>query len=89
MQCVLVYLHVEVKVIMDDDVCHDRQCWASVNGEYVGDVLEGGRVDATNLNRFRAASVDAVGSLHFSKYEAHDLSLTSKSRAAAASAGGA
>ena len=32
---------------MDDDVCHDGRCWASVNGEYVGDVLEGGRVDAT------------------------------------------
>ena len=32
---------------MDDDVCHDRRCWASLAGEYVGDVLEGGRVDAT------------------------------------------
>ena len=32
---------------MDDDVCHDRQCWASVNGHFTGDVLEGGRVDAT------------------------------------------
>ena len=33
----------------------------------------GGSVDATNLKRFRAASVDAVGCGHFSKYEAHDL----------------
>ena len=49
--------------------------------------MSGGSVDATNLKRFRAAKVDAVGSRHFSKYEAHDLSLTSKSRAAAASAG--
>ena len=32
---------------MDRDVCHDRECWASVNGEYISDVLEGGRVDAT------------------------------------------
>ena len=32
---------------MDDDVCHDRRCWASVNGHFTGDVLEGGRVDAT------------------------------------------
>eukprot|EP01043_Picozoa_sp_COSAG02_P019516 COSAG02_NODE_943_length_15741_cov_31.861974_2_plen_72_part_00 len=38
---------IEVKVIMDDDVCHDRRCWASVNGHFTGDVLEGGRVDAT------------------------------------------
>ena len=32
---------------MDDDVCHDRRCWASVNGHFTGDVLEGGRMDAT------------------------------------------
>ena len=37
------------------------------------------------LNVSEPPSVDAVGSRHFSKYEAHDLSLTSKSRAAAAS----
>ena len=32
---------------MDDDVCHDRRCWASLSGHFTGDVLEGGRVDAT------------------------------------------
>eukprot|EP01046_Picozoa_sp_COSAG06_P002458 COSAG06_NODE_87_length_24962_cov_107.553795_25_plen_207_part_00 len=37
----------QAKVIMDRDVCHDQQCWASLNGDYVSDVLEGGRVDAT------------------------------------------
>ena len=35
------------KVRMDDDVCYDRRCWATVNGHFTGDVLEGGRVDAT------------------------------------------
>ena len=32
---------------MDDDVCHDRRCWASLDGHFTGDILEGGRVDAT------------------------------------------
>ena len=32
---------------MDGDVCHDRRCWASLSGQFTGDVLEGGRVDAT------------------------------------------
>ena len=32
---------------MDDDVCHDRRCWASLDGHFVGDALSGGRMDAT------------------------------------------
>ena len=32
---------------MDDDVCHDRQCWASLAGDFVSDALSGGRMDAT------------------------------------------
>ena len=42
---------------MDDDVCHDRQCWATLNGEFV-DEMRGGLAAPTSYPARRGQAID-------------------------------